>query len=309
DVRLGEALHRSGAHCLACYELYRLGRRADALLQAARPITDVLPWLETELRANRAELAAFVRVVSAMGAQVRANVRARKLHRAEARVDPAIAALLEKAVGPSAHAGPYLSSVAVALLRTTLRSYEDAVTSEDLGEYQTAYACARRAGALLQLAAAKRDSELRQELAALRMALPSVEPPPRLARPASLEISIGRVVAVAERMGASSGDENELDDAIAKVERLLDDVVSSYSEGVPALSARLAATLYLRAYEPLRSELSDSDQLLEEQLSELLGVELRRSINDAAPLERVTELSAQARELLRSARARAAPGR
>ena len=50
EVRLGYALYRTQGHCLAACELNARARRSDALLQAARPMTDVLPWLESEAR-------------------------------------------------------------------------------------------------------------------------------------------------------------------------------------------------------------------------------------------------------------------
>jgi hypothetical protein len=300
DVRLGEALYRSEAHCLACYELYRVGRKPDALLQAARPITDVLPWLETEVRANRAELAGFVRAVSAVGAQVRANVRPRKLRRVLSRVEPATTALLEEAIGPISETRTYLATVSVNLLETALQSYRRAVTDENLGEYQTAYACARRGTSLFERAVGRRSSPAERDLAILRAVLPAVEPPARLARIEMVQSSVERILAAAVQFGASSAAEPALDDALSKIARVLDDVLSSYAEGVPALSARLAASLHLRAYEPIRPRLVEADHRAEERLTALIGVELRRGINDGAPVERINEIGAEVHGILDS---------
>jgi hypothetical protein len=302
DVRVGEALQRCVAHAEACSELYGRGRKADALLHAARPITDVLPWVENELRAYPEPFSEFTAAVSAVGAGVRINVRPRKLRKIAEAVEGSVDRLLETIAGSEAVGLAYRASVALELMRSAANAYERAVSAQSLGDYQAAHALAGRAAHLLN-GESGISAELSEHLDSLRILLPSLEPPANLATPRALAEVVDAIhrICVAE-LNAIVSESGSLDDSLTRLERLVDDVVSSYAGGVPALSARLAASLYVRSYEAVRPQVAAVDEPVAGRLAELLGIELRRSINDGAPADRVAELGAESKTLLGSLR-------
>jgi hypothetical protein len=302
EVRLGEALQRCVAHVDACAQLYGRGRKADALLHAARPITDVLPWVETELRAYPDAFRSFTCSISAAGAGVRKNVRARKLRKTAAALEQSVDWLLEDIVGDEVRAPAFRKSVALALLSSAQGSYERAVQAQSLGDYQAAQALSARAVDFLESTAGP-SIALHSHLRALRILLPSLEPPAHLATP---EAVAEVVVAISRKCESDIGvivpGSEPIEASLTRLERLVDDVVTSYAKGVPALSARLAASLYVRSYEAVRPQLSEVNEPAARRLAELLGVELRRSINDGAPPHRVAELGAESKTLLDAVR-------
>lgn len=279
QIRLAEAIYRCEAHCLVCCELYGSGRTADALLQSARPMTDVFPWLETELRSAEAELRAFMTAVADMGALVRRRARPRLLRRSFKQLCEAREELLRVMFGSDAGSGTLNASIAMALLGTLRGSYSRSIEREDLAGYQTSYGVSQIAIDLLDRAAEDASVHL-PSLALLGQALPSAVPPATLARTEQLTAVI-EVIShdVEERMGISASGAT-LNDKLDEVRRLLGDVLESYERGQGPVAARLAASLFVRSYDPIRKALNRVAPSSEEALTSLLGVELRRAIND-----------------------------
>ncbi len=307
QIRIGHALWLCESHCLACCQLYGAGRRPDALLQAARPMTDVFPWLETELRSHPRELKEFITAVAAIGTEVRRDARPRVIRRGLKRAVEAREALVGRVAAHAARSDPYRVSVGIVLLGTLRDLYAKAVESAELSAYQSSYGVARTAIELLEHGRGRGEGPLATELDALAAAFASVDPPEQLVRPEELERLIDRMSAVAaEEMGARPM-KGGLDDALAKVDRLLDDVVESYERGVAPLSARLAASLFVRSYDPIREELARHRPEDEAKISQLLGVDLRRGINDGLPVEEIRRMALEARGLLRAAGGRETP--
>jgi hypothetical protein len=299
EVRVTEATLLCEAHCSVANELYALGRRADALLQAARPMTDVFPWLETELRSSPELLKRFMNATAALGAEIRRDAKPRAVRRRLKDVVTTRSELVAEIAGEASERREFRASVVVALLGRTATAYATAVTTEDLGDYQVAYATAR-AAADVSSEIEDRPSELVEKLSALAAAFPSPEPPALLARPETIaEVVESAIDVAAAELGArlpGSG----LDEALVRIDRLLDDVVSSYERGVAPLSARLAASLFVRTYDPIRLQLAEERPDLEPRVTELLGVEIRRGINDGMEATGLRALADEARALMRS---------
>jgi hypothetical protein len=302
DVRIGEALYRCQGHCLSCCELYVIGRVPDALLQGARPMTDVLPWLETELRSCE-RLRGFMSAVSTMGAQVRKAARPRYVRKSLKQAENAVSELLEEAVGETANAEAFLASAAVALLEGSARRYEEGVGSGDLGAYQSIYGSVRIAIGLLE-----RTGMDGNELSVLSAGFPSVEPPARLLRPGVLAATVERLGVSAYTVLGAQKARLTLGDALSKVDRLLDDVLESYGQGVAPLAARLAASLYIRSYDPIRSELASGHPEIEFRMTDVLARDLRQQINVGAPVEDVRALVESVKRMIASVSLRGAVG-
>ena len=302
-IRVGEALYRAEAHLAASVQLYGKGRKPDALLQAARPVTDILPELETELRSAGEALDRFFAAVGQVGAAVRRNDKPRALRKALREVVDSRRELLTAAVGAAiARDERYASSVAVALLERIPARYRAAVDDEDLGAYQDTYAAADSAGDLIHDANGGRIESLERMVTALYGAFPAPEPPPKLARPEDVEALIEEIAtACVDGLGAIRVT-STLGDSLARVDKVLGDVLVSYEKGLAPLSARLAASLFVRSYDPVRHDLAAEDPDAEARLTALLGFELRKAINEGVPPETVRALATEAHELLIAAR-------
>ena len=307
QVRIAEALYRSEAHCVVACELYGAGRPADAVLHSVRPIADTFPWLETELRSRPEQLRNLMVSVSNLSGALRHAVRPRVARKHLKAVSSSRAAAIDVVAGADSATDAFRVSVGLALLDSASARYAEGVPRGDLNEYQSAYALAR-SGIDLVAAGGGGDRELDSSLDALGAALPTLDPPARLLRPEDVAGLVDRIAERVARDGAIRPERSALGE-LDVVEKLLDDVVRSYDEGVPALAARLAASLYVRTYDPLRSVLQTLDLGREERLAENLGVDLRRAINAGAPPEDVGAIADRARELIRSLRQSASSSR
>jgi hypothetical protein len=301
-VRLAEALYRSEVHCAIACELYSTGRPADAALHSVRPIADTFPWLETELRAHPEQLRNLMVAVSNLSGAVRHGVKPRIVRKHLKTVSEARSAVLDVVVGPPSSSTSFKASVGLALLEEARSVYSDGVPEGNLNDYQAAFGLVREALDLLCGVGVADDDEGRSLVAALQNGMPGLEPPPQLLRPEDVDVLVQRLGDVAvESAGAVRARRSALDD-LARVELLLDDVVRAYDDGVAALSARLAASLFVRSYDPLRSELHAIDAAGEEELAEILGVDLRRAINAGVGSSDVSELADRARSAISSLR-------
>ena len=303
EIRIGEALARTEAHLRVACELYGAGRKPDALLQAARPITDVLPWLETEVRGAQSALRSFYSATAAVGSAIRSNVRPRALRRTLRSVGSARAELLSVAVGKTIEGPAFDASVAIALLEEAATRYRAAVEEESLGDYQTSYAVGD-AGVDLLRDAGDRVAGLPGLLASADTVWPGIEPPERLARPDDVVTLVEEIaISAVEHLGAVRATWT-LSDELHRIERLLGDVLGSYEQGLAPVSARLAASLFVRTYEPVRRDIAGVDPDAEARLTSLLGFELRRAVNDGASIEDIQAIVGEARELLTALRVR-----
>jgi hypothetical protein len=113
--------------------------------------------------------------------------------------------------------------------------------------------------------------------------------------------AIDRIRAEAIRQHGAISPEPSVHDSLAQVDRLLEDVARSYDQKLPALAARLAASLFVRTFDPVRATLEAHEPAAAERLTQLLGVELRRAINDAAPEEEIAALVDEAHSLIAEA--------
>lgn len=304
EIRIGHAVERSIAHLAAACELYGMGRKPDALLQAARPITDVLPALETEIRSANEAMGKFFGATAAVGSEIRSNAKPRAVRRALKKAEQASHDLLVGALGEVARAREpdFPSSVGVALLDEALTTYRRAVEQESLSDYHAAYAMADRGTHLIWESYDGRIQDLNQMIRGLNALLPTVEPPEQLPRPETLEELVASITSMAvDQLGAQRVTWT-IEDSARRLERLLGEVVDAYDQNLGPLAARLAASLFVRTYDPIRREIATVDADAEARLTSLLGFELRRAINDGADPDAITALATEARELLTTLR-------
>ncbi|MGH2808208.1 MAG: hypothetical protein ACRDKT_13145 [Actinomycetota bacterium] len=299
QIRIAEAVYRCDAHCVVACELYGSGRAPDALLQSARPMTDVFPWLENELRSSEEELRDFMTAVSEIGARIRRSDKPRRLRSSLKDVRKTRDRLMTAIFGDLARTAEIEASIGVALLETARDTYRDAVDTEDLAGYQSCYALAQEATSLVAAAVGATHVDLRPHLAVLATAFPGPTPPAELVRPETLAAAIDEISVL-----SYEGDATVLDGALDHIAILIDDVAESYRAGETALAARLASSLFVRSYDPIREEFAALAPDLEPDATRILGFDLRRAINDGAQPDDIASLIARVKELLEDAKRR-----
>ena len=300
DIKIGEAIHRAEAHLGASCELYASGRKPDALLQAARPATDLLPWLEVELRSSDAELREFFTATAQIGASIRRNDKPRALRKAMRQVEKAGEKLLRAVLPDVAEesASQFRASIAIALLKDVPVDYRASVEDGDLGRYQSAYALTNWATEMLHDGHDGRIESLNKLVRSLGVVFPGPEPPSQLVQPDDVAGLVREIEAAAVAELGAVRIEWELTDSLRQVARLLGDVVESYERGQGPLAARLAASLFIRSYDPIREEFQAADPTREERLTQILGIDLRMAINEGAASGEIVRIAREARGLL-----------
>ncbi|MGH2760117.1 MAG: hypothetical protein ACRDKJ_11225 [Actinomycetota bacterium] len=289
EVRVGESIARIRAHHEAALELLRLGRLADARLQATRPITNIVPDLAVELRACGLSVAGLSAALAGMAWRVRRDVS----HAAGALGSAAalLEATLQEVAGGSVRAPSFRASVVVALVERAARAYRRAVESGELDPYQEAYALGRWVA---------RD-RVAEQIDLGDLVLDSPLPPAHPVPVEAFERSAQDVrEALERRFGVVSTVRSPLDD-IERVVSLLDGVVGAYRPATQAAAARLASEAFVRVYTGVRDVLAERAPRLAEEIS-TLGAMLRVDINAREPEAQITSLVARAKELLGDAR-------
>lgn len=301
DVRVGEALARIRAHHGVALELLRMGRRADALLQATRPITGILPWLANELRGYGTLVSELTAVLARSASTVRQGADEREIRRAFRRAALVTHRGTKMVVGAGSRTQGYGASVVVALLSRAAELYQAAVGTGDLARYQEAHALVHCAARMYEELTPK-DDDASSSFAVLLDAFPLPVAPLEPAPAPRVDAAVARVKkALAGSLGALTDLREKPPETIARLDRLLEDVSTAYASGTRPVAARLASEVCLRGYVPLREDLAQRAPDVERELTELLGVELRRAINEGVDRAEVSGTVARARYLLAAA--------
>jgi hypothetical protein len=300
EVRSIARLYRTRADCFLACELYEDGREAEAKLRSTRPITDVLPWLENELRGRSDVLKQFTRSLGAFGAAVRHAAPAADVRVAAKRVEKATEAVAHALVGDRGSTKEFRASVARDLVDESARAYERTLDTHKIDDYQAAQSALVAALELLEEDGPEGDlASIGARLAPLESALKDFDPPGELPGLDEIQTALDDVNEHFEAVGAGPhgiGLNGEID----RIGRLLEDVVSTYAEGQGAVAGRAAAFLFIYGYDPIRAELARDHPDVETELTQILGTDIRVRINDGAAAAEVLELAARARRLLDS---------
>jgi hypothetical protein len=284
QVVLAERLARIRAHHLVAAELLVAGRGRDALLQVSRPITQILPTLESELRGRGDAVAVLTSALGGCGAAVRSG-SARRARKVFVAARKATNHALELGVGSVCSSPRFKASVAAAVLGRVEDSYRSAWAAGDLPGYEDCFGLARVAGEIC----ADFGAEIPYVVALLAV-FPDVVPPPSPVAPDVVsELIRGAHADLARDYGAVTLLEPTAEDAIAALSARLDDVRAAYRQGARPLAARLAASLFLQAFEPARPTLAGAAPEATEELAAVLGVELRVGINAGLEIDEIAE--------------------
>jgi len=312
-IAFGEALAQIRGHHLASLELYKAGDNKGASLHAGHPIAEILDSVRSELGEHDPELAqSLAEALEAGAAAVTGDKPADEVAAAFDRAEQATGRALTEVVGDESQSAAYQGSVIALLLDTVVNEYDEAVGDDGLrllAEYQDGYAFTREArnlygdiAAEVEAASAEEAEEIESAFKELEKALPSVQPPKRLALKLDVK-SAAELVALEleETVGAEPVEQSDPADVVARIEGLLGEIAKTYAAGDADAAAELSAEAYLENYELIEAEVIELAPEVNEELEPLLGADLRRQIQAGASQEEIESMIARARVLLHDA--------
>jgi hypothetical protein len=313
-ISFGEALAQIRGHHRIALELYSGGDQPGALVHAGHPIDEIITSVRSELEEHGGpaeELSqALVDVRTAVQSEADESDISSLIDTTASLTHEAEAALAGDAAGTSAYAG----SVIAALLGTAGHEYEEAVAGSNgevklLAEYQDGYAFVLEARAMydeisgdVEAASTEEAEEIEEAFEVLTGAFPAPNPPSELSDPLDVE-SAAELIGheLEETVGATLLEGSDPAEVGEKIEELLDEIVATYEAGDAEAAAELSAEAYLENYEVIEAEVIENAPEINEELEPLLGAELRRQIQDGAPIEDIKAMIERPKELLAEA--------
>jgi hypothetical protein len=312
-VTHGSALAQIRGHHAVAVELYRSGDRQGALVHAGHPIEEILASVTAELDEHGGDSDTLEAAVTEVQELVQAEAPLAEVRSAVDRAATATEDATFALVDDDATSPEYRGSVVADLLSTVGHEYEEAVAGGGgvklLVEYQDAYAFAGEAHDLygeieadVRAASEEEAEEIDDAFAVLHAALPSVEPPAKVASALDVE-SAAELIGheLEETVGAQLVEEQDPHEIGEEIESLLDEVLTAYREGDADEAAELAAEAYLENYEVIEAEVIAKAPAVNDELEPLLGAELRRRIQEGASVSEIEAMVDKAKQLLKEA--------
>lgn len=312
-ITFGSSLAQIRGHHLVAVDLYEDGDREGALVHAGHPIDEILASVATELEEHgdgAAELEASLHEVQGL---IEGEAPAEDVITAVENAASATADATATLAGDESESAGYRGSVIADLLATAAHEYEEAVAGGGgvklLAEYQDAFGFLQEGHRLYaqveaEVTAASQEEadEIAEAFETLDAALPSPQPPQRLATALDLEAAaelIGHELE--ETVGAQLLAEQDPEEIGEEIEALLGEVVTTYRAGDSDEAAELAAEAYLENYEVIEAEVIEKAPDINEELEPLLGAELRKRIQEGASVGEIEDIVDRAEQLLDSA--------
>jgi hypothetical protein len=313
SIQFGNSLAQVRGHHQVALELYEAGDVDGAITHAGHPIHELLDSLSSELEEHDGpadELTAGLEeVLTGIEDEAPAESVAEEIENVRGiTFDAAEAVDGDEITDPA-----YIGSVVSSLTATAAHEYEEAVAGGGgirlLAEYQDGYAFVGEARSLyddiagdVESASAEEAEEIEEAFEVLDAAFPSAEPPKDLADAEDVENAAALIGhELEETVGAAPVTESDPAEIAEEIESLLDEVVAAYEGGDADGAAELSAEAYLENYEVIEAEVIEYAPEINEELEPLLGAELRRQIQEGAPVEDIEEMVARAKELLAEA--------
>lgn len=314
EVAFGSSLAQIRGHHLVALELYEAGEREAALTHAAHPIDEIVTSITTELEEHGAT--AGETLTSALEETrdlVHREAPADEVRRAVEDAAAATEQARDEFIGEAAASPSYQGSVIAALLTTAAHEYEEAVAGGKkvklLDEYQDGYGFVTEAqrlyeeiGAEVEAASAEEAEEIEEAFEVLNDAFTSPQPPSKLTSVLDVE-SAAELIGheLEETVDAVPLEEADPEEVAEEIEELLGEIVQTYKAGDAEQAAELSAEAYLENYEVIEAEVIENAPEINAQLEPLLGRELRKRIQEGAPIEEIEAMVERAKELLADA--------
>jgi hypothetical protein len=290
DVAFAEGLARAEAHLENALLLLESGRVPQALVQASRPMIELMPRLSRDLWSAPEVATELNRAVGAIAAGIRRGAQPPSLRAALATAGTTVARAIGQVVGPGCEDPAFLSSVVVALLGTAAAAYQESglhVRFDALAYVRRARTlCTRTTDGLEPL-----FDELQTKIGALEPADPD-------------EVQ-GLVERIAARLHDSAGAlltlEPGLTDYLDRIDELIADAEAAYEAGEAFRADKLAARAYVENFAVVKDELAAADEAAGNEIHESL-TGLRLGMAAKASTEEISEVASRGRSALMSLR-------
>lgn len=308
-AEFGALLWQIRGHHVVSLELFEGGDTDGAATHAGHPIHEILGLVEPQVRERDAAAADTLSEALENGSNTVVDGSAEELEEA---YDQALVALedAEQAVVGATREDPaYVGSVIAGLAQTAAAEYGEALIEgavTELVEYQDAYAFLTVGRTLYDevegdvSAASEEDAaEIEEAQGQLEQAFPSATPPEAPATIEDVEADISVIAhELEETIGAVVAEDREPEEVFARIDELLEEILTVYEEGQGDVAAELAAEAYLENYEIVEAEVIALAPEVNDELEPLLGAQIRAAIQDGVAQTEVQELVDQARSLL-----------
>lgn len=312
-IGFGNSLAQIRGHHQVALELYEAGDTEGALTHAGHPIHELLDAVNSELEEHDGPADELESGLNEVQAAVEEDAPAESVAEAIDSVRGITLDAAESVAGGEASGSAYIGSVISALAGTAAHEYAEAVAGGGgvrlLEEYQDGYAFVAEAHSLYEEIAsdveavdAEEAEEIEEAFETLEAAFPGPQPPKDLASVDDVEAAASLIGhELEETVGAVVLEESDPEEIAAEIESLLDEIVAAYQDGDAEGAAELSAEAYLENYEVIEAEVIEYAPEINEELEPLLGAELRRQIQEGAPIEDIETMVARAKELLADA--------
>jgi hypothetical protein len=309
QVTFGSLVAQIRGHHRAALERHGADDRKAALKHAGHPAKEVLDSIRPELEQPGPEtVQSLTSALEALPAAIRDGSHAEvrdAVSTAAAETRKAEAAV----VGEAADSDPYKGSVIADITAVAAHEYEEALDGNRIvreDEFQDGYGFIQEAQDLyraieprVKAASEHEAAEITEAFEKLEAAMPSGNPP---ANPAPLEEveEAAKLIGaeLEETVGAKPAEESDPKAVQAEIERLLDEIVSTYDPARPDASAELVAEAYLQNYETIEASVIEAAPDVNAALEPLLGAELRKRIRAGAPKAEIENMVRRAKQLL-----------
>jgi hypothetical protein len=289
DISFAEGLARAEAHLENALLLLEAGRVPQALVQASRPMIELMPRLSRDLWSDPEVATELNRSIGAVAAGIRRGAQPPALRAALEKAGSVIAKAIESVAGPAHGHDAFRTSVAVALLRTAAGAYREA----GLHVRFDAVAYVRRARAMCP-----DDITTGETFDELQALVGALEP----ADPDQIQVLVEAVsVALHESHGALLDQEPALADYLDRIDELIVDAETAYRAGEAFRADKLAARAYVENFAPVMEALGAADERAGRAVHDsLTGLRLRMRAQ-ASPDE-IAEVASRGRSALASLR-------
>jgi hypothetical protein len=290
DVAFAEGLARVEAHLENALLLRESGRVPQALVQASRPMIELMPRLSRDLWDAPEVATELNRAIGAIAAGIRRGAQPPSLRSALAATGSAVATAIERVVGPGCEDPAFIPSVVVALLHTSATAYRES----GLHVRFDALAYVRRARSLCSVVTKDLDPRFDR----LQSTIGALEP----ADPDDVQELVDDIAAeLHTSTGALLSLEPDLSHYLDRIDELIADAEAAYSSGEAFRADKLAARAYVENYALVKDALSAADEMAGRAVHESL-TGLRLGMAAKAPPAEIAEVASRGRSALGSLR-------
>jgi hypothetical protein len=314
SIQFGNSLGQIRGHHQVALELYEAGDKEGAITHAGHPIHELLDSVSSELEEHDGPADELSAGLDEVLAAIEEDAPAESVSEAIENVRGITFDAAESVDGEAITSSAYIGSVISSLVSTAAHEYEEAVAGDGQGirlleEYQDGYAFVAESRSMyediiddVEAASTEEAEEIEEAFEVLETAFPGAQPPKELSDAEDVEAAASLIGhELEETVGAAALVESDPAEIGEEIESLLDEIVAAYKAGDAEGAAELSAEAYLENYEVIEAEVIEYAPEINDELEPLLGAELRRQIQEGAPIEDIEEMVARAKELLAEA--------